>query len=290
MNISTQTEYLEKKLGIRKALEIIAESGFNAVDLSCFDMQRDDSPKNQADYLHYANEARHIAECEGLYFNQAHAPFPSSNGDFLTDKKIFERIVRSMEIAATVGARNIVVHPKQHLTYIDNVYKLYDMNMEFYSSLIPYCKEFGICVCVENMWQCDRVKTIQHSTCASPEEFKKYLDDIDSPFIRACLDIGHANLVGEDVPKFISTLAPYLAALHTHDAAANWDMHIMPFSVMGASFWQSVAEALKKANYEGEITLEADNTLLHAAEDMLPTASRWMAESARAIADMFEKA
>ena len=50
--------------------------------------------------------------------------------------------------------------------------------MKFYKSLIPYCEEYGIKVAVENMWQYPGM--ISHSTCSRPEEFIRYIDELDS--------------------------------------------------------------------------------------------------------------
>ena len=90
-------------------------------------------------------------------------------------------------IASILGAKCIVVHPKQHLPYRRNAETLKKINFDFYKSLIPYCEQFGIKVAVENMWQMNPVgrKTIVNSTCARVEEFCEYVDMLDSDFIVA---------------------------------------------------------------------------------------------------------
>lgn len=280
MKLSTQTEGAAKLFGEREAIRMLARAGYDALDLSCFDMLQDDNEKMQDGYREYARELKRIAEGEGVTFNQAHAPFPSSMPDDAWTKDAFRRIVRSMEIASIVGARNIIVHPKQHLVYAENAEALKEMNLEFYRSLLPYCEEFNINVALENMWQTDEKGTIIRSTCASPEEFCEYVDRLDSPRMVACLDIGHAQLTEKDVPGVIRALGKRLKALHVHSADYNTDMHIMPF-VAGYTPWDKVMEALREVGYDGELTYEADNSLARVPRELVPATMRYMVEIGR---------
>ena len=120
MILSTQTDYLAGKFGIEAAVNMIADAGFDAIDLSMFDMKNDDFVFCHDGYKELANKIKKIAQSRGLYFNQAHAPFPCSKLDDEYNKMIFERIVRSIEIAGIVGAKCIVVHPMHHLRYSEN--------------------------------------------------------------------------------------------------------------------------------------------------------------------------
>ena len=60
-----------------------------------------------------------------------------------------------------MGVKLIVVHPKQHLPYLEgnNAEILKQLNLEFYNSLIPDCEKYGIKIATENMWQMDENKT-----------------------------------------------------------------------------------------------------------------------------------
>ena len=180
---------------------MIAEAGFDAYDISLFGMN-EESPLMGKDYKKYAEELKEYSEINKIACNQAHAPFPSSVGDPDKDAKIYDSIVRSMEIAAILGAKIIVVHPVQHLTYAEHPQELFEMNVAFYKSLIPYCEKFGTKVAIENMWQYNFAsKAISDSTCSRAWEFCEYIDAVNSEWIVGCLDIGHASLVVKDIPK-----------------------------------------------------------------------------------------
>ena len=100
MKLSTQTDAFSLHFGEKNAIRMLIQSGYDALDCSCFDMLGDDSPKMQPSYRTYAKHLRRIAEDGGVYFNQAHAPFPSSRSDEAFTKDVFRRIVRAMEFAA----------------------------------------------------------------------------------------------------------------------------------------------------------------------------------------------
>lgn len=198
---------------------------------------------------------KEIAQTCGIGFSQAHAPFHTSRGTEPYDTVMMQRIIDSMEAAAIMGVDYIIVHPKQHLPYAKNQSTLFEMNVEMYKSLIPYCEKFQIHVCVENMWQFDEKRGIIIDSVASqPEEFCAIVDAVNSPWIVACLDIGHAALVGVDPADLIRALGPRLKCLHVHDVDYRRDCHTLPF--LEKLDWESITAALAEIGYEGDFTFE----------------------------------
>ena len=285
MLVSTQTEHLAAKFSQETAIRMLADAGYEAFDLSLFSMLNDDDPFNSDEYLALARHLRAVAEECGIVCNQAHAPFPSSKGNQAFNETIFARIVRAMEIAATLGAGIIVVHPVQHLYYPEHVQELKEMNHTFYTALAPYAEKFGIRVALENMFQGDpRRHVLIESTCNSPDEFCAYLDALPNEQFTACLDIGHCGLVGQDAANFIRALGhDRLGALHVHDNDHHHDLHTMPF--MGALNWDSITTALADIRYAGDITLEADRFMTSLPEHALPEAAHLMCTVAKHLRD-----
>ena len=114
MILSTQTSKIGARISDAKTIELIAKSGFDAIDYSMFKMKKEDCILNTNEYEKYALGLKRLAgEC-GIFFNQAHAPFPSyKSDDSKYNKATFEKIIRAMEIASILGAKHIVVHPIQ---------------------------------------------------------------------------------------------------------------------------------------------------------------------------------
>lgn len=259
MLLSTCTSMYSNALGDEKAIRMCKEYGYDAYDMSFFRMFDDaeNDPMNQPDYREYAKHLRAVADEIGIVCNQAHAPFHSSSGDPADDQKRFDAIVRSMEAAAILGAKAIVVHPKQHLCYRTEKQALWDMNIAFYRALAPFAKQFGIKVALENMWQYNHAGgRIIDSVCSRPEEFKAYLDELNDDCFCACLDIGHAAVTDEDIPTFVRTLGrDYLLALHVHDVDYKDDNHTLPYTEK--INWDEVTSALAEIDYQGDLTFEA---------------------------------
>lgn len=293
MKISTQTGSFMKHFSDREIIDILKDAGFDAIDYSFFDVQRCNPDISDAEYKERFTELRKYAEDKGLYFNQSHAPHPSSLMDEAFTKRRFDELITALKNSSYLGVRNIIIHPCQHLRYYtgENTEALYEMNLEFYARLIPYCEEYGITVCTENMWQCyGDSKRIWDSTCSRAEEFVRYVDGIGSPFVKACVDIGHTVLVGENPVKMITALGNRVAALHVHDNDGIRDEHTVPFH--GIVKWNEVAKALKDIGYSGEITLETEGFMnqYNIPKELVPASAKYMAETARLFADMVEKA
>lgn len=269
MILSANTSnYLYKKYGNDFPIEVLAKAGFDAVDLTIIESVRnDDSIFNSDDFRNEAKRLLNVAKDNGVFFNQAHAYFPSSRGDEEFDKAAYKKIVRCIEIASIIGAKTIIVHPKQHLNYLedDNAEILKEINYKFYKSLMPYCESFGIKIATENMWQSNKYsKAITDSTCSKGKEFCEYVDMVDSEYMTACLDIGHCVLVGQAPEKMIRTLGhDRLTALHVHDNNGKDDSHVMPFTPFCSTInWEEVCKALAEIDYKGDFTFEAENSYL----------------------------
>ncbi len=288
MLLSTQTSRLQNKFGYEKAIEILAKAGFDAFDLSLFHPINENDGLYKEDFRDYARKLRGLAESLGIVCNQSHAPFPSSTADRAQDKPIYDSIIHAMETASILGAKNIVVHPKQHLPYRANAEELKKINVEVYKSLIPYCEKFDINVAVENMWQMNPVggSTIVNSTCARVEEFCEYVDLIGSERIVACLDTGHVSLCGEDMSVMIRGLgAKRLKALHVHDTDGYRDLHTLPFT--SKNDFALIMKLLSEIGYEGDLTFEADQFYAGFPLDIYPDVAAFMNTVGRQLIRMF---
>ena len=291
MLLSTQTQRLQNNFGYELAIKMLAKAGYDAYDMSLFHPLSSDDLLYKEDFCDYAKKLRGLADGLGIVCNQAHAPFPSSTPEHDKDEEIYKSIVHSMQIASILGAKCIIVHPKQHLPYRSNEAELKKINMEFYNSLIPYCEKFDINVAVENMWQHNPVgkTTIVNSTCARVEEFCDYIDTLNSDRIVACLDIGHVSLCGEDMSVMIRGLGgKRLKALHVHDTDGYRDLHTLPFT--SCNDFPLVMKLLKEIGYEGDLTFEADSFFRNFPQSMYQDVANFMQITGRTLIKMFEEA
>jgi sugar phosphate isomerase/epimerase len=290
MLLSTTTGFISKTHSIADTVKIIKNAGFDAYDLTFCGLPKDHYFFGE-DRLEKAKELRAYADSLGIVCNQAHAPFPSSVGDPERDEAIFESIVRSMEVASVLGAKIIVVHPKQHLIYAEHAEELFEMNVEFYERLMPYAKKLNVIVATENMWQWNNsAKSCTDSTCSRAWEFNRYIDAIGSPYLTGCLDLGHVGLVGADLVKMIKLMGgDRIKALHVHDNDKKNDSHTLPYASDGTVNWDDVTAALKEIGYQGDLTYEADSFMIRFPAELYPDCERLMHAVGRHLIKMIEQ-
>ncbi len=291
--LALNVETLFEKYGAEKSSHFIKEAGFDAVDFALKAMTDDDHFFMREDYLENAEKIRSIYENAGLYINQAHAPYSFPLEDYLKEdvleSKIIPRLNRSLEIASALGAETIIVHPIHYRWITPN--EAFEKNMELYRGFIPYCEKLGIKVAVENMWDRDLKRGhIIHDTCSTKEEFIKYIDAIDSPYIVACLDVGHVGLPRQDdeAHDFVRALGKNrLKALHIHDNNYQGDEHSLPFC--GKINWNELGKALGEIGYEGDFTYEVDGKMFASfPEELIPSALKFYYDVLKYIYDVSE--
>lgn len=286
MKISINIGPHAKIVGEKKAVEYVAKAGFDAWDLSMLNIYRYDeksdsalaseSPFVQPGYLKFVRELKKIGEDSGIYCNQSHAPFP------VRLKGMDYFLKRTIECTAEAGGKICVIHPNNN--------KSAEENAQMYFELLPFAKNYGVKIATENMWNWDNEKDIAApAACSDEVDFKAHLDAVNDDFFVACLDIGHAEMMGlgTTAEKMIYALGDKLQALHIHDNDKKHDNHQIPLS-MDIDF-KKVVYALKKVGYRGDFTLETDGYFENcAAQDVLNRLIE-LKNSARKLADMFEK-
>ena len=295
MKLSVNVENLFYRFGFEECAGIYKNAGFDALDYSLNGMVNDASPLNGNDYLTFAEEIRKQADRIGIEINQTHAPFtfPYERwSDETTYREIvYPRLVRSIEISAVMGARVVVMHPLHHFTYRGHEEEIFRLNMDFFRSLIPVCRECGIIVGIENMWQMDaKRKCIVHDTCSAKEEFIRYIDTLDSEYMAACLDTGHIGLPLQDDEAqdvIIALGHDRLKALHVHDNNFRADSHSLPFQ--GKLNWQAIMNALADIRYSGDFTYEVNTEFMRYADNrFIPIGAGYMADIGRYLIEIAE--
>lgn len=286
MILSSQSSFLIKKFGYFGAIDVMKQAGYDAIDLSLFFMESGDTSFGREQAI----ELRAYAESQGLSFNQSHAPFRFdwSNPNEV-EERLFPYTVRALELSALAGCKIAVVHPVHHEEYLGHEEERFAQNMNYYRRLLPYAKEYGIKIALENMFQKEtKRKVIGHDTCSRAEEFIRYLDTLDDEHFVACLDLGHCGVVGLEAQDMIRALGhERLQALHVHDNDYTKDQHTLPG--FGKMNWEEIMKALAEINYQGEFTYEADRFLFDMPTPMLPRAVSFMVEMGRYLIGRFEE-
>ncbi len=277
MKLSLNIEEVFNRYGAEKSGILAKNAGFDAIDFSFMGMVHDGHPFLRDDYKDQAFAIKEAYDKVGIKVNQAHAPFSFPLELFHQEDAmknlLLPRLTRSMEMASILGAEIIIIHPIHY--WNDNCEEeALKKNIDFYRSFVPYCEKFDIKVAVENMWMRDPKRGyIIHDTCSRKEEFVRYIDEINSPYIVACLDVGHVALPrqqdeAQDVVYALGNKR--LKALHLHDNDYKDDNHLLPFR--GRLDWYKIGKALGEIGYDGYFTYEVcDRMLTSAPDELMPS-------------------
>ena len=284
MKISTEIDAVAGLIGEEKTIEYLAKAGFEAWDFSMFAMCRWDwntnapyptpHPLKESNYLNFARKLKQIGLDNGIECNQSHAPFPSDA------KGMFDNLMRAIECTAEAGGKICVIHP--------GAFKTPQENAEMYHKLLPFAKAHNVKIATENMWawnkQTDRA---DFAACATAESFNAHLDAVHDRDFVACLDIGHAEMMGDmaSAVELIHALGNRLQALHIHDNDKHRDLHQIPFS-MEIDF-DGVINALKEIRYQGDFTMEAPTYFNQYTSETVYEGIKNLADSAKKLRAMF---
>lgn len=285
MKISTEFKSAAKIVGEERAVELIAKAGFDAWDFSMDKMCNYDVDLGKviesshslagSNYLAFARRLKQIGLDNGIVCSQSHAPTPL----YCDATRSYYK--RAIECTREAGGEICVIHP--------NNFKSAEENAEMYLELLPFAKECGVKIATENMIAWSREKQrITVCACATKEDFLAHLDAVNDDFFVACVDIGHAEILGEDgvsAESMIRAIGSRIKTLHIHDNDKRHDNHQIPFS-MNIDY-VPVIKALKDVGYDGYITLEAYKYLEAFNQDNIFEGIKNLAASAKKFAGMF---
>ena len=192
---------------------------------------------------HLVDIAGHGFEAVELVASRAHFDYsdPSavqSLGEWLSDTRLELHSVHApadddargaLAIAGTLPFPYLIVHPGRARDI---------------ESLAETARAAGIKVAIE----------LRPGGGMTPESLvhllEEELEDVD---VGACLDYGHANLLG-DVTDAVETISGHMLTTHLHDNAGKRDDHLVPFA--GAIDWAGAIMATQKVGYDGVLMFE----------------------------------
>lgn len=165
---------------------------------------------------------------------------------------------RSLDIASLLGAKALLVVPgtvSEKTPYDAAV----ENGLDSLAELAPYAEERGVAIGIENVW---------NKFLLSPVEMRDFIDQCDSRFVGAYVDVG--NMLPYGYPEqWLRILGQRVKAIHMKDfrcAVGNMGGFVMLME--GDVNWPQVMAALREIGYEGALTAEYW-TYAHSREAML---------------------
>ena len=168
---------------------------------------------------------------------------PLSSGDPQTAEEGVELVRQGLRGAKEMGADCLLLVPA--VVNAETRYKdAYERSQKGIRQALAQAKELGVRIAVENVW---------NNFLLSPLEFARYVDELDSPYLRAYFDVG--NVVAFGWPEdWIRTLGRRILKIHLKDFKK--DTREWKNLRDGDVNWIEVRKALDEVGYKGYMTAE----------------------------------
>jgi L-ribulose-5-phosphate 3-epimerase len=245
--ISMAVEYnmLPTKISIMERFQLARDCGFERIECP--------TTRDQGD----AEKMKAASEKTGLpihsVMNMDHWQYPFSSADPAVVEKSLDGARVSIRNAHLWGASTVLLVPA--VVNAQTTYKeAYERSQVAIRKLIPLADELNITLGLEEVW---------NKFLLSPLEFARYIDEYDSPRVRAYFDVGNVVLYGYP-QDWIRTLGKRIVKLHIKDFSftrePGTDKSVAAWVPLGEGDidWTAVYEALHDIGYQGTATLELD--------------------------------
>jgi hexulose-6-phosphate isomerase len=239
--IAMAVEYnmLPEDVSILDRFRMAKDAGFERIECP--------TTPNEAD----ANAMKTASEKVGLpihsVMNSDHWKYPFSSPDPAIVERGLQGARVSIRNAHLWGAETVLLVPavvNAQTTY----HEAYQRSQPVIRKLVPLAEELNVTLAIEEVW---------NKFLLSPLEFARYIDEFNSPRIRAYFDVGNVVLYGYP-QDWIHTLGKRIVKLHIkdfkfQDMAATW-------TALGEGDidWRAVYDALKDIGYSGTATTELE--------------------------------
>jgi hexulose-6-phosphate isomerase len=192
--------------------------------------------------LAQAEAARQAAvPIHGLMFNGWTSPL--SDPDPQVRAKGVKGMEHALRCANAIGATSVLLVPavvKEDVTYS----QAYERSQKHIRELVPLAAEMKTPIAIENVW---------NKFLLSPLEFARYIDEFESPCVRAYFDAGN-SVIHAYSQDWIRTLGKRIVKVHVKDfkrEGFKW-VNLMEGDVN----WPQVRKALDEVGYNGPLTAE----------------------------------
>ena len=237
---STLISMLPKELSYADRFALARDAGYEAVEMQT--ITKDDE----------AAEIKEASKKAGLrihsVMNMDHWRLPLSSSDPQVVAGSVKGMETSIKNAALWGADTVLLVPAvvdATTSYSDAWTRSQRVIRE---RLLPMAKDMKVIIAVEEVW---------NKFLLSPIEFAKYVDEFDSPWVKAYFDVG--NVVFYGFPQdWIRTLGPRIVKMHIKDFKLDRRNGRFTWPNLGEGDidWPEIRRALTDIKYNGFVTTE----------------------------------
>jgi len=193
-----------------------------------------------------------IIAASGIEVSQAHGPWRYPPRDVEPEDRAerFDKMAMTLHGTRLLNCRYMVVHPMMPYGCgkPDDTDRFFEINYDHYRRLCQVAEQENVIICLENM-------PMPELPLATPSQILAFVREINSPFLRVCLDTGHCAVCGVSAGDAVRELgAEFLHTLHVHDNDGTRDLHQLPY--FGVTDWEDFARALQEIGFDKTVSLE----------------------------------
>jgi hexulose-6-phosphate isomerase len=228
---------LPTTLSVADRFQLARDSGFEAIECPTTP-----DPSKAEEILEASKSAQLPIHS---VMNAEHWRSPLSSADSAVVEKSLEGMRTSLHNARLWGADTVLLVPA--VVNPETPYaEAWSRSQREIRKLIPLAAETKVIIGIEEVW---------NKFLLSPIEFARYVDDFNSPWIRAYFDIG--NVAIQAYPHdWIRTLGKRIVKLHVKDFSFRKRVAEFTPLLEGEIDWKAVHAALNDIGYQGTATVE----------------------------------
>jgi hexulose-6-phosphate isomerase len=179
--------------------------------------------------------------------NMDHWRYPLSSADSAVVEKSLAGMRTSLHNAKLWGSDVVLLVPAvldPQTSYRD----AWTRSQKEIRKLLPLAEELKVVIAIEEVW---------NRFLLSPLEMAKYIDEFQSPWVKAWFDVGNVLLYGYP-QDWIRTLDKRIVKVHLKDFKRNKDSYAWVNLGDGDVDWAAVREAFAAIHYTGSATVELE--------------------------------
>ena len=234
---------LPESLGIAGRFQLARECGFEEIECPTT------PDAAMAEEILQASRASKVRVHSVM--NSDHWRYPLSSADPDVVARCVAGMETSLRNAHLWGSDTVLLVPA--VVNAETGYRdAWERSQKQIRKLLPLARELKVIIAVEEVW---------NKFLLSPVEFARYVDDFNSPYLKAYFDVGNVVLTG--FPQdWIRTLGPRIVKLHLKDFTFKQDpaihKRVADFVNLrdGDIDWKAVYSALADIGYRGSATVE----------------------------------
>jgi L-ribulose-5-phosphate 3-epimerase len=226
-----------------KVLNVSAQIGYDGVELN-LDEQTLKLPKKEKKAI--AEKAASLelelpSLCSGLFWK-----YNLASPDENARTRGTDIMKAGCEFASDIGASVFLVVPAVATPEV-SYRKMWKLSRNCILEAAQTAEDYGVTLAIENVW---------NRFLYSPLEFRRFIEEINHPHVKAYFDVGNIFLLGFP-QQWIRHLSDLIACVHVKDFKRS-TLQFVPL-LEGDIPWSEVTRAFREVGYNGFLNVEVSS-------------------------------